>query len=84
MTSTTLTSDVDDDSSPASENDVSSDSEEDTVYGGRHSLDSSPEDQNLLMEVELLIGMETRPKGSLYMPLPVIIYIQMLVRLWGL
>ncbi|KAG8499306.1 hypothetical protein CXB51_005812 [Gossypium anomalum] len=47
VTSTTLTGDVDDDSSPASENDVTSDSEEDTVYGGRHSLDSSPEDQKI-------------------------------------
>ncbi|KAA3484839.1 Phosphoglucose isomerase [Gossypium australe] len=47
VTSTTLTGDVDDDSSPASENDVTSDSEEDTVYGGMHSLDSSPEDQKI-------------------------------------
>ncbi|TYG78972.1 hypothetical protein ES288_D02G104100v1 [Gossypium darwinii] len=47
VTSTTLTGHVDDDSSPASENDVTSDSEEDTVYGVRHSLDSSPEDQKI-------------------------------------
>ncbi|TYJ45909.1 hypothetical protein E1A91_A02G088100v1 [Gossypium mustelinum] len=47
VTSTTLTGDVDYDSSPASENDVTSDSEEDTVYGGRHSLDFSPEDQQI-------------------------------------
>ncbi|TYH27755.1 hypothetical protein ES288_A02G093500v1 [Gossypium darwinii] len=47
VTSTTLTGDVDYDSSPASENDVTSDSEEDTIYGGRHSLDFSPEDQQI-------------------------------------
>ncbi|XP_039069175.1 uncharacterized protein LOC120215602 [Hibiscus syriacus] len=35
------------DSSPASENDVTSDSEKDTVYGGRYSLDSSPRDERL-------------------------------------
>ena len=46
-TSTTLSGDVEDDSASASENDVNTDSEEDTVYGGRFSLDSSPQDERL-------------------------------------
>ena len=45
MISTTLTGDVEDDSASASENDVTTDSEEDTVYGGRYSLDSSPQNE---------------------------------------
>ncbi|TYH72274.1 hypothetical protein ES332_D05G242800v1 [Gossypium tomentosum] len=43
VTSTTLS--VDEES--ASENDVTTDSEEDTVYGGRYSLDSSPQDERI-------------------------------------
>ncbi|XP_022768427.1 uncharacterized protein LOC111312441 isoform X3 [Durio zibethinus] len=47
VTSTTLTGDVEDDSASASENDVTTDSDEDTVYGGRYSLDSSPQDERI-------------------------------------
>ncbi|GMI89641.1 hypothetical protein like AT4G24610 [Hibiscus trionum] len=45
LTSAALTGE--EDSSPASENDVTSDSEEDTVYGGNYSLDSSPQDERV-------------------------------------
>ncbi|XP_022734370.1 uncharacterized protein LOC111287412 isoform X3 [Durio zibethinus] len=45
--STTLTGNVEHDSASASENGVTTDSEEDTVYGGRYSLDSSPQDERI-------------------------------------
>ncbi|XVE95208.1 hypothetical protein REPUB_Repub02eG0076300 [Reevesia pubescens] len=45
VTSTTLTGE--DDSASSSENDVNTDSEEDTVYGGRYSLNSSPPDERI-------------------------------------
>ncbi|XWS21422.1 hypothetical protein CRYUN_Cryun30bG0053700 [Craigia yunnanensis] len=47
VTSITVTGSVEDDSASASENDVTTHSEEDTVYGGRYSLDSSPQDERI-------------------------------------
>ncbi|XVE55588.1 hypothetical protein DITRI_Ditri03aG0171100 [Diplodiscus trichospermus] len=47
VTSTTLTGDVEDDSASASGNEVTTETEEDAVYGGMYSLDSSPQDERI-------------------------------------